>query len=117
MLPWAFLAICAYWQMMPILSASMGAGLDLRKLMVYPVPHRQLFLVEVLLRFTSGAEMLLVLARHDGRTCRECGDRRLDEDPAAAGGRRDLHPVQRPAGVRERAACWSGCWRAARSAK
>jgi ABC-2 type transport system permease protein len=61
MLPWAFLAICAYWQMMPILSATMGAGLDLRKLMVYPVPHRQLFLVEVLLRFTSGAEMLLVL--------------------------------------------------------
>ena len=56
------LAICAYWQMMPILSASMGAGLDLRKLLVYPVPHRKLFLVEVLLRFTSGAEMLLVLA-------------------------------------------------------
>ena len=62
MLPWAFLAICGYWQMMPIVSASMGAGLDLRKLMVYPVPHRKLFLVEVLLRFTSGAEMLLVLA-------------------------------------------------------
>lgn len=62
MLPWAMLAICAYWQMMPILSASMGAGLDLRKLLVYPVPHRKLFLVEVLLRFTSGTEMLLVLA-------------------------------------------------------
>jgi ABC-2 type transport system permease protein len=61
LLPWGMLAICAYWQMMPILSASMGAGLDLRKLLVYPVPHRQLFLVEVLLRFTSGAEMLLVL--------------------------------------------------------
>ena len=47
---------------MPILSASMGSGLDMRKLMVYPVPHAKLFQVEVLLRLTTGVEMLMVLA-------------------------------------------------------
>jgi ABC-2 type transport system permease protein len=40
----------------------MGSGLDLRKLLVYPTPHRKLFLVEVLLRLTTGGEMMLVLA-------------------------------------------------------
>src|SRR5262249_9566497 len=50
-----------YWQFMPILSASMGSGLDLRKLLVFPVPHARLFEVEVLLRVLTGAEMVLVL--------------------------------------------------------
>ena len=49
-LPLGALGICVYWQVMPILSASMGSALDMRKLMVYPVPHRKLFQVEVLLR-------------------------------------------------------------------
>src|SRR5215469_9543172 len=60
-LPLAFLGICLYWQLMPILSASMGAGLDLRKLLVYPVPHERLYLIEVLLRLTTAFEMLLAL--------------------------------------------------------
>ncbi|HLK62560.1 MAG TPA: hypothetical protein VKU19_03915 [Bryobacteraceae bacterium] len=60
-LPLAFAGVMAYWQLVPVLSASMGAGLDLRKLRVYPIPHEKLFLVEVLLRLTTGAEMLLVL--------------------------------------------------------
>jgi ABC-2 type transport system permease protein len=60
-LPLALLGVCIYWQAMPILSASMGSALDLRKLLAYPIPHRKLFLVEVLLRVTTGAEMLLVL--------------------------------------------------------
>jgi ABC-2 type transport system permease protein len=60
-LPLGALAVCVYWQAMPILSASMGSALDMRKLMVYPVPHAQLFQVEVLLRLTTGAEMLMVL--------------------------------------------------------
>ena len=47
---------------MPILSASMGSSLDMRKLLVYPAPHGKLFLVEVLLRLTTGMEMLMVLA-------------------------------------------------------
>jgi len=60
-LPLALLAVCAYWQLAPIASATMGASLDLRKLLIYPVPRRALFLIEVLLRITRGAEMLLLL--------------------------------------------------------
>jgi ABC-2 type transport system permease protein len=61
-LPLALLGVCLYWQAMPILSASMGSALDLRKLLAYPIPHGTLFRVEVLLRLTTGAEMLLLLA-------------------------------------------------------
>jgi ABC-2 type transport system permease protein len=60
-LPLVFLGICGYWQIIPVLSASLGSGLDMRKLLLYPVPHGKLFLVEVLLRLTTGAEMVLVL--------------------------------------------------------
>jgi ABC-2 type transport system permease protein len=60
-LPLGALGVCVYWQAMPILSASMGSALDMRKLMVYPVPHSKLFQVEVLLRLTTGVEMLMVL--------------------------------------------------------
>jgi ABC-2 type transport system permease protein len=61
-LPLGLLAVCFYWQAMPVLSASMGSSLDLRKLLIYPAPHQQLFLVELLLRFTTGIEMQMVLA-------------------------------------------------------
>jgi ABC-2 type transport system permease protein len=61
-LPLAFLLIFLYWQIVPVISASMGSGLDMRKLLVYPTPHAKLFLVEVMLRLTTGGEMLLVLA-------------------------------------------------------
>ncbi|MCU1236691.1 MAG: hypothetical protein JWP63_4658 [Candidatus Solibacter sp.] len=61
-MPLALLGVCVYWQAMPILSASMGSALDLRKLLAYPIPHRTLFQVEVLLRIATGAEMVLVLA-------------------------------------------------------
>ena len=60
-LPLVLAGVCAYWQLIPVISASMGSGLDLRKLLVYPAPHEKLFLVEVLLRLTTGAEMVLVL--------------------------------------------------------
>jgi ABC-2 type transport system permease protein len=60
--PTALLLVLFYWQVVPVFSASMGAGLDMRKLLVYPAPHDRLFLVEVLLRLTTGGEMLLVLA-------------------------------------------------------
>jgi len=60
--PLAFLAICLYWQLIPIFSASMGSALDMRKLLPYPIPHGQLFVVEILLRLATAAEMLLVLA-------------------------------------------------------
>src|ERR1035438_7026836 len=61
-LPIGFLLVCFYWQLVPILSASMGAALDMRKLLAYPIPHGKLFLVEVLLRLTTGMEMVLLLA-------------------------------------------------------
>lgn len=61
-LPTGLLLLFAYWQVVPIVSASFGSALDMRKLLVYPVPHGKLFLVEVLLRLTTGAEMVLVAA-------------------------------------------------------
>jgi ABC-2 type transport system permease protein len=61
-LPVGLLAVFGYWQLAPLASATMGASLDLRKLLVYPVPRRSLFLVEVLLRVTTCAELLLLLA-------------------------------------------------------
>jgi ABC-2 type transport system permease protein len=54
--------IFLYWQLAPMISASMGASLDLKKLLVYPVPHQKLFVVEVLLRLTTCMEMILLLA-------------------------------------------------------
>jgi ABC-2 type transport system permease protein len=53
--------VILYWQLAPILVASLGAGLDLKKLLVYPVPFESLFWVEVMLRVTTGIEMLLLL--------------------------------------------------------
>jgi ABC-2 type transport system permease protein len=60
-LPVGLLAVFGYWQLAPLASATMGASLDLRKLLIYPVPRRSLFLVEILLRITTCAELLLLL--------------------------------------------------------
>jgi ABC-2 type transport system permease protein len=54
--------VVLYWQLAPILVASMGASLDLKKLLVYPIPTGSLFWIEVLLRVTTGLEMMLLLA-------------------------------------------------------
>jgi ABC-2 type transport system permease protein len=61
MLPRGLMLIFLYWQLAPLASASLGASLDLRKLMAYPIPHQALFRIEVLLRLTTAAEMLLIL--------------------------------------------------------
>ncbi len=53
--------IMVYWQLSPIVSASFGASLDLRKLLAYPIPRSKLFLIEVLLRVTTCGEMILAL--------------------------------------------------------
>ncbi|HKD04448.1 MAG TPA: hypothetical protein VKB79_00985 [Bryobacteraceae bacterium] len=53
--------IMLYWQLAPVVTASFGASLDLRKLLAYPIPRSKLFLIEVLLRVTTCAEMILVL--------------------------------------------------------
>ncbi len=55
------LAIMLYWQLAPVISASFGASIDLRKLMAYPIPRQKLFLVEVLLRTMTSLDMLLIL--------------------------------------------------------
>lgn len=56
------LLMTGYWQIGPVITASFGASIDLRKLMAYPVPRRQLFLVEVLLRAMTSFDILLVLS-------------------------------------------------------
>jgi ABC-2 type transport system permease protein len=61
-LPPALLLCLLYWQIIPVLLTSMGASLDLRKLLVYPIPTRALFAIEVILRVSTGVEMLLILA-------------------------------------------------------
>ena len=60
-LPTALLICFLYWQLIPVFMASMGSSLDIRKLLVYPIPKSQLFGLEVLLRISTGIEMLLLL--------------------------------------------------------
>jgi ABC-2 type transport system permease protein len=60
-LPGGLLLVFLYWQVVPLLMAATGASLDLRKLQAYPIPLRQLFAIEVLLRVTASIEMFMVL--------------------------------------------------------
>jgi ABC-2 type transport system permease protein len=55
------LLVFLYWQLVPLLMAATGAALDMRRLIVYPIPHGQLFGIEVLLRVTVAVEMLFVV--------------------------------------------------------
>ena len=54
------LMIFIYWQIVPIIMVSTGVSLDLTRLLVYPIPHGQLFTIEVILRVTTCIEMLLL---------------------------------------------------------
>jgi ABC-2 type transport system permease protein len=56
-----FLLVFLYWQVVPVLMAASGASLDLRKLQAYPIPVRQLFGLEVMLRVTVAIEVVLIL--------------------------------------------------------
>ncbi len=51
-----------YWQLFPVLMASSGAFLDIRRLMVYPIPHSQLFRLETLLRISVAVEAMILMA-------------------------------------------------------
>ncbi len=53
--------VMLYWQLAPLIAASFGASIDLQKLRAYPIPKSSLFTVEVLLRITTCAELLLPL--------------------------------------------------------
>jgi ABC-2 type transport system permease protein len=55
------LFVMLYWQLAPVISAGFGASLELRKLLIYPIPHGKLFTVEVLLRLTNCAEMPILV--------------------------------------------------------
>jgi ABC-2 type transport system permease protein len=50
-----------YWQVIPVLMVSAGASIELRKIRVYPIPHRSLFGMEVALRITTAIEMVLMI--------------------------------------------------------
>ena len=50
-----------YWQLAPVITASFGASIDLRKLMAYPIPRGKLFQVELLLRAMTSFDMVIVL--------------------------------------------------------
>src|SRR5580692_7211380 len=57
-LPSALLICFLYWQLIPVLMASMGSSLDIKKLLVYPVPRGSLFWIEVALRISTSVEMM-----------------------------------------------------------
>lgn len=56
------LAVFAYMQIVPLVTASGGWSLQLDKLQPFPIPADTLFLMEVILRLTSAPEMLILLA-------------------------------------------------------
>ena len=51
-----------FWQFVPVMLASTGVSLDLRRLMVYPIAPSRLFAIEVALRVSTGVEVLIVMA-------------------------------------------------------
>ena len=61
-LPRVLILVVLYWQLSPLVTASMGVSIDLRKMALYPVGVDTLFVVECLLRLMNGLEMVLLLA-------------------------------------------------------
>ena len=59
-LPGGFFLIFFFWQVLPVMLASQGAVLDLRRILIYPIPSEQLFLLEIALRLTTAIEMAMV---------------------------------------------------------
>ena len=50
-----------YWQVVPLLLVTAGVTLEIKKLIVYPVPHSQLFLLDAILRVSTGMEVLIMI--------------------------------------------------------
>ena len=59
-LPAGLFFVFLYWQLVPVLLAATGVSLELKKLQVYPIPHAQLFLIELMLRVTASFEMFVI---------------------------------------------------------
>jgi ABC-2 type transport system permease protein len=55
------LVVFLYWQVTPLMLATTGASLDLKRLLVYPIPRGQLFAIEVMLRLSISFEVLLLM--------------------------------------------------------
>ena len=62
-LPGGLFLAFLYWQVLPLLLVSTGSALEMKKLLAYPIPEHELFGLEVLLRVSTGVEVLLVLER------------------------------------------------------
>ena len=60
-LGYGLLAALGYWQLVPLMLASTGASLDLKRLLIYPIPRGALYRIELLLRLTTGVETVLLL--------------------------------------------------------
>lgn len=60
LLPQGLFFATLYWQLTPVLLASQGASLELKKLLAFPIPQGRLFALEVLLRTSTCLEMLLL---------------------------------------------------------
>lgn len=51
-----------FWQFVPVALATTGMSLELKRLLVYPIPVSSLFAIETLLRASTGVEVLIVIA-------------------------------------------------------
>jgi ABC-2 type transport system permease protein len=60
-LPGGLFLAFMYWQVIPVLLVSTGSALEMKKLLAYPIPKGELFGLEVLLRISTGIEVVLVL--------------------------------------------------------
>jgi ABC-2 type transport system permease protein len=60
--PVGLLGVLLFWQIVPLFTLSSGWSLELGKLQMYPVSNKALFFIEVILRFTTAPEMIIVLA-------------------------------------------------------
>ena len=61
-LPGGLLFMMGYWQLVPLVTLSLGVSLEMGKLRTYPISIGSLFVVECLLRLGTGSEMVLLLA-------------------------------------------------------
>jgi ABC-2 type transport system permease protein len=61
-LGFALLLAFVFWQAIPMALATTGLSLDLKRLLVYPIAPSRLFGIEVLLRVSTGPELLIVLS-------------------------------------------------------
>lgn len=51
-----------YWQLIPVMLVSAGMSLELKRLLVYPIPPGRLYFIEVMLRLSTGVEVLIIMA-------------------------------------------------------